>query len=95
MSENRPQSPIYIKVNPHLVYTTQPQQKLFESQLVPPNPKWWHELSIYNRSHEGCSFFWIRMLIPKKIIMNIWSTIAKIFGDWMSLQKEMEMEISL
>lgn len=66
MSENRPQSPIYIKVNPHLVYTTQPQQKLFESQLVPPNPKWWHELSIYNRSHEGCSFFLDKNVNPKE-----------------------------
>lgn len=72
MLENRPQSPIYIRVNPHLVYTTKPLQKLFESQLVPPNPKWWRELSIYNRSHEGCSFFLDKNVNPKENYNEYW-----------------------
>lgn len=72
MSNNRPQSPIYIRVNPHVVYSTQPPQKLFESQLIPPNPKWWHELSIYNRSHEGCSFFLDKSVNPKDSYDEDW-----------------------
>lgn len=72
VSYNRPQSPIYIRVNPHLVYSTQPPQKIFESQLIPPNPKWWHELSIYNRSHEGCSFFLDESVNPKDNYDEYW-----------------------
>lgn len=72
MSNNRPYSPIYIRVNPHVVYSAQPPQRIYESQLVPPNPKWWHELSIYNRNHEGCSFFLDKSVDPEENMNEYW-----------------------
>ena len=72
LSNQYPNTPIYIRLNPFAVFTSQPPQKIFESQLIPPNPKWWHNLTIYNRSHEGCSYFLDGSANPTQNLTEYW-----------------------
>ena len=48
--------PLYIRANPYKVFITQPPQRLFESILMPANPNWWKQLTIFNRCKEGAAY---------------------------------------
>ncbi|MEM9388832.1 MAG: hypothetical protein AAGA02_00075 [Bacteroidota bacterium] len=53
---NFPDKPIYVRVNPYKAFEKMPSQMLFESVLMPANPKWWKHLTIHNRKKEGASY---------------------------------------
>ncbi len=52
----RSDAPLYVRVNPYKVFNARPSELILESIVIPPNPKWWSDLRIYKRTHEGCSF---------------------------------------
>lgn len=66
-----PDKPLYIRVNPYEVYDQIPNQKLYESILVPANPNWWKKLTIYNRTKEGASYVLVDCL-PKDNPLQYW-----------------------
>lgn len=70
--ENRPEAPLYIKVDPYQVFDTQPQQSIQDSVVIPPNPKWWQNLEIYKGQHEGCSFLLNKNVDPKENPLEYW-----------------------
>lgn len=47
----------FIRLNPNEVYDKEPSQLILEFLLTPPNPNWWKDLKVYNRTKEGCAFF--------------------------------------
>lgn len=62
---------LYVRLNPYEVYDQRPDQKLFESILVPANPNWWKKLTIYNRTKEGASYV-LDDCTPKENPLQYW-----------------------
>lgn len=59
-------SQIYIRLDPTVVYCSQPLFRLNEEILIPANPNWWKNLNIYRRDKEGASYF----LYEKELTKN-------------------------
>lgn len=54
--ETFPDSPLYIRLNPHLAYDSCPPQLLEEVILMPANPNWWKNLELHNNTRTGASY---------------------------------------
>ncbi len=57
-----PGSPIFIRLDPTIRYSSQPLFQLNEEVLIPANPNWWQNLNIHRRNKEGASY----ILYPKE-----------------------------
>lgn len=55
-------SPIFIRLDPTIRYSSQPLFQLYEEILIPANPNWWRNLNIHRRNKEGASY----ILYPKE-----------------------------
>lgn len=72
MDKSHPEKPLFVRIDPDAVFEIRPPQKILESVLIPPNPKWWEKLKIYNRQHEGCSFYLDKNVLPKDHHEEYW-----------------------
>jgi len=55
-------APIFIRLDPTIIYLSQPLFQLNEEVLIPANPNWWKNLNIHRRNKEGASY----ILYPKE-----------------------------
>lgn len=58
-------SPIFIRLDPTIRYSSQPFFQLNEEVLIPANPNWWENLNIHRRNKEGASYI-LHPTEPKK-----------------------------
>jgi hypothetical protein len=47
---------LFVRINPHVIFSKHPGARLNEEVLIPPNPYWIDHLKIYNGKKEGSSF---------------------------------------
>lgn len=57
-----PNSPVFIRLDPTVKYSSKPLCQLNEEVLIPANPNWWKKLEIHRSNKEGASY----ALYPKE-----------------------------
>jgi hypothetical protein len=67
-----PKSPLFIRVDPYLVYSTRPPCLIEEAILIPANPNWWRNLTLYNNTQTGASYFLEDCEPSSKKAMQFW-----------------------
>lgn len=53
---NFPDSPLFVRIDPHFVQQVNPPRPVNEEILIPANPKWWDTLSIHSRCDAGSTY---------------------------------------
>ena len=65
-------SQVWIRLNPHTVYKSPPQQLLTEATLRPANPRWLRKLTLHKNSSDGGAYALDPPLLPTGDLERYW-----------------------